>query len=209
SVVEKEQQIVVQEREIQRREKELEATVKRSADAERYRIETEAAALRTRAEPVARGDAEAAKLKGLAQAEVIQATGAADASIVALRGAAEADAMRKKAESFKEYNEAAVLQTVLGALPEIARALAEPLSKTDRITMVSTGSSDGVGVSKLTADLAKVIAELPAVVESLSGVDLRRLIDAVPALRPASAESSRREPAAGESPAKERAAGEK
>jgi len=193
SVVEKEQQIVVQEREIQRREKELEATVKRSADAERYRIETEAAAMRTRAEQVARGEAEAARLKGQAQAEVTQATGAADASIVALRGAAEAEAMRKKAESFKEYNEAAVLQTVLGALPEIARALAEPLSKTDRITMVSTGSSDGIGVSKLTGDLAKVMAELPAVVESLSGVDLRRLIDAVPALRRAQSEPRRRD----------------
>ncbi len=185
SVIEKEQQIVVQEREIQRREKELEATVKRSADAERYRIETEAAALRTRAEQVARGEAEAARLKGAAQAEVTQATGTADANIVALRGAAEAEAMRKKAESFQQYNEAAVLQTVLAALPEIARALAEPLSKTDRITMISTGGSDGVGVSKLTADVAKVMAELPAVVESLSGVDLRKLIEAVPALKAA------------------------
>ncbi len=92
--------------------------------------------------------------------------------------------MRKKAESFQQYNEAAVLQTVLAALPEIARALAEPLSKTDRITMVSTGG-DGVGVSKLTGDIAKVMAELPAVVESLSGVDLRKLIEAVPALRAA------------------------
>ena len=187
NVVEKEQQIVVQEREIQRREKELEATVKRSADAERYRIETEAAALRTRAEQVARGEAEAARLKGAAQAEVTQATGTADANIVALRGAAEAEAMRKKAESFQQYNEAAVLQTVLAALPEIARALAEPLSKTDRITMVSTGG-DGVGVSKLTGDIAKVMAELPAVVESLSGVDLRKLIEAVPALRAAKEE---------------------
>ena len=187
SVIEKEQQIVVQEREIQRREKELEATVKRSADAERYRVETEAAALRTRAEQVARGEAEAARLKGAAQAEVTQATGTADANIVALRGAAEAEAMRKKAESFQQYNEAAVLQTVLAALPEIAKALAEPLSKTDRITMVSTGG-DGVGVSRLTADIAKVMAELPAVVESLSGVDLRKLIEAVPALRAAKEE---------------------
>jgi flotillin len=51
--------------------------------------------------------------------------------------------------------------------------------------MVSTGGSDGVGVSKLTGDIAKVLAELPAVVESLSGVDLRKLIEAVPALRAA------------------------
>jgi flotillin len=92
--------------------------------------------------------------------------------------------MRKKADSFKEYNQAAVLQILLAALPEIARAVAEPLSKTDRITLVSTGG-DGTGASRLTGDVAKIMAELPAVVESLSGVDVRRLIEAIPALQQA------------------------
>jgi flotillin len=184
AVVEKEQQIAVQEREIQRREKELEATVKRQADAERYRVETEAAALRQKAEQVAKGEAEARRQRGMAEADVTRATGTAEAEIIALKGTAEAEAMRKKADSFKEYNQAAVLQTVLGALPEIAKAVAEPLSKTDRITMVSTGG-DGIGVSKLTGDIAKVMAELPAVVESLSGVDLKKLIEAIPALKEA------------------------
>jgi len=183
-VVEKEQQIVVQEREIQRREKELEATVKRQADAERYRIETEAAALRQKAEQVARGEAEARRQRGAAEAEVIKVTGSSEAEIIALKGTAEAEAMRKKADSFKEYNQAAVLQILLAALPEIARAISEPLSKTDRITLVSTGG-EGTGASRLTGDVAKIMAELPAVVESLSGVDLRRLIESIPALREA------------------------
>ncbi len=184
AIIEKEQQIVVQEREIQRREKELEATVKRSADAERYRIETEAAALRTKAEQVARGEAEARRQKGLAEADVIKATGASEADIIMLKGSAEAEAMRKKADSFKEYNQAAVLQILLAALPEIAKAVAEPLSKTDRITLVSTGG-DGTGASRLTGDIAKIMAELPAIVESLSGVDIRRLIESIPALKDA------------------------
>ncbi len=184
SIVEKEQQIIVQEREIQRREKELEATVKRQADAERYRVETEAAALRQKAEQIARGEAEARRQKGLAEADVIKATGTSEAEIIALKGASEADAMRKKADSFKEYNQAAVLQILLAALPEIAKAVAEPLSKTDRITLVSTGG-DGIGASKLTGDIAKIMAQLPAVVESLSGVDLRKLIEAIPALKAA------------------------
>ncbi len=184
AVVEKEQQIIVQEREISRREKELEATVKRQADAERYRVETEAAALRSKAEQLAKGEAEARRQKGMAEAEVIKATGTADAEVIALKGGAEAEAMAKKADSFKEYNQAAVLQILLAALPEIAKAVAEPLSKTDRITMVSTGG-DGTGASRLTGDVAKIMAELPAVVESLSGVDIRRLIEAIPALREA------------------------
>jgi flotillin len=186
-VVEREQQINVQEREIRRREKELEATVKRQADAERYRVETEAAALRARAEQVARGEAEARRLRGQAEADVIRATGTSEAEIVSVKGAAEAEAMRKKADSYKEYNQAAVLQILLAALPEIARAVSEPLSKTDRITLVSTGG-DGVGVSKITGDVAKVMAELPALVESLAGVDIRKLIEAIPALRAASRE---------------------
>jgi flotillin len=194
AIVEKEQQIVVQEREIQRREKELEATVKRLADAERYRVETEAAALRAKAEQVAKGEAEARRLKGLAEADVIKATGVSEADIIALKGVAEAEAMRKKADSFKEYNQAAVLQILLAALPEIAKAVAEPLSKTDRITLVSTGG-DGTGASRLTGDVAKIMAELPAVVESLSGVDIRRLIEAIPALKTATArETSGGEP---------------
>jgi flotillin len=188
--VAKEQQIVVQEREIQRREKELEATVKRLADAERYRVETEAAATRSRAEQVAKGEAEARRQKRIAEADVIRATGTSEAEIIALKGASEAEAMRKKADSFKEYNQAAVLQILVAALPEIARAVAEPLSKTDRITIVSTGG-DGVGASKLTGDVAKAMAEIPAVIESLSGVELKKLVEAIPALKAAMADRPR------------------
>ena len=184
AIIEKEQQIVVQEREIQRRERELDATIRRQADAERYRVETEAAAERARFELVAKGEAEAARQKGTAQADVIKATGASEAEIIALKGAAEADAMKKKADSWKEYNQAAGLQLLFTALPEIAKAVTEPLSKTDRITLVSTGG-DGTGASKLTGDVAKIMAELPAIVESLSGVDLHKLVEAVPALRAA------------------------
>ncbi|HEX4952853.1 MAG TPA: SPFH domain-containing protein [Thermoanaerobaculia bacterium] len=182
AVVEKEQLVIVQEREIQRREKELEATVKRQADAERYKVETDAAATRSRAEQVARGEAEARRVRGQADAEVIAITGSSEAQVIALKGSAEAEAMKKKAESFKEYNQAAVLQSLLATLPEIARAVAEPLTKTDRITIVSTGEG-GAGVSKLTGDIAKIMAELPSVVESLSGVDIRKLIEQIPGLK--------------------------
>ncbi len=182
SIVDKEQQIIVQEREIQRREKELEATVKRQADAERYRVETEAAATKARAELEAQGQAAATRQRGQAEADVIRVTGASEAEITALKGTAEAEAMAKKAASFKLYNQAAVLQILIDALPEIARAVTEPLSKTDSITMVSTGG-EGTGVSKLTRDVAKVIAEMPAIVEGLSGIDLRHLAAELPAIR--------------------------
>ena len=199
AIIEKEQQVIVQEREILRREKELEATVKRSVDAERYRIETEATAMRTRAEQVARGEAEARRQKGLAEAEVIKATGTSEAQVIVLKGSSEAEAMHKKADAFKEYNQAAVLQILLAALPQIAAAISAPLSNTDRITLVSTGG-DGTGASKLTGDIAKIMAELPAVVESLSGVDIRKLIDAIPALKAAKTEPAGDRAPGGEPP---------
>jgi flotillin len=182
AVVEKEQQITVQEREILRREKELEATVKRLADAERYRIQTEAEATRFKYEAEARGQAEAQKAKGLAQAEVVKATGTAEADVIALKGRADAEAMAKKAASWKEYNEAAVAQLIIQALPEIAKAVAEPLARTSSITIVNTDGSS-VGASKVTQDVANIMAQLPALVEGLAGVDLKKLVNLVPQLR--------------------------
>jgi flotillin len=184
SVVEKEQQVVVQEREILRREKELEATVKRLADAERYRIQTEAEANRFKFETEARGQADAQKAKGFAQAEVVKATGTAEADVIAVKGTAEAQAMAKKANSWKEYNQAAVIQLVLQALPEIAQAISQPLSKTDSITIVSTGGDNtGAGASKVTRDVAEIMAQLPPIVESLAGFDLKKLVNLVPQLK--------------------------
>ena len=121
-------------------------------------------------------------LRGQADADVIRATGTSEAEIIALQGTAEAEAMAKKAASFQQYNQAAVLQLMIEALPAIARAITEPLSKIDSITMVSTGG-EGTGVSKLTSDIAKVMAELPAIVEGLSGVDLRNLAKELPAIQ--------------------------
>ena len=193
AVVEKEQQIAVQEREILRREKELEATVKRQADAERYKIQTEAEANRFKYETEARGQAEAQKSKGFAQAEVVKVTGTAEADVVALKGAAEAQAMAKKASSWKEYNEAAVIQLILQTLPEIAQAIAQPLSKTESITIVSTGGENsGAGASKVTRDVAEIMAQLPPIVEHLAGIDMKKLINLVPQLK--AEESKKPEP---------------
>ncbi len=182
AVVEKEQQVIVQEREILRREKELEATVKRQADAERYRVQTEAEATKFKFEAEAHGQAEATKAKGLAQADVVRATGTAEADVIAVKGSAEADAMAKKAASWKEYNQAAVTQLILQTLPEIAKAIAEPLAKTDKITIVNSGG-DSAGASKVTGDVAKIMAQLPPIVETLAGVDLKKLIESVPQLK--------------------------
>jgi flotillin len=206
-------EIQVQEQEIQRKEKELDATIKRQADARRYevetlasaersKIETEAEAEKNRLVAVAEGqkaqgfahaevtarqgqaEADAEKAHGLAAAQIRQAQGLAEAESQKARGLAEALGMEKKAEAWQKYNEAAVLQILAPLLPEIARAIAEPLSKIDRITMVNTGANGDMGMSKVTAEVAKVIAQVPPVVESLTGIRVDALLDRLRAMPP-------------------------
>lgn len=170
-LVEKEQLTALEEKEILRREKELDATVKRPADAERYRIETLARAEKVRLETEAAGRAEAIRAEGFAEADVLKA-----------KGIAEAEAMHEKAGSWKEYNQAAVTEMFVGILPQLARAVAEPLSRTEKIVVVGGNGHNGTGVSKITQDVAEIIAQLPTVVEGLTGVQLRELLKAVPGL---------------------------
>jgi flotillin len=92
--------------------------------------------------------------------------------------------MQLKASAFLEYNEAAVLDKLLGGLPEVVRALAEPLSKVDKITIVSTGGDGAAGVNKVTGDMAQMIAQVPALIESLTGKKISDLMRQVRPLAP-------------------------
>ena len=166
--VEKEQQVKVQEAEINRREKELIATVLKQAEIERQRIETLAAAEKQRLTAEAEGHAAAIRQQGEAEAEIIFK-----------KGEAEAKAMNVKAEAFQEYNQAAVIDKLLTGLPEIVRALASPLANVDKITIVSTGNGDTAGMSKITGDITKMAAQVPALFETLSGMSINDLLSKV------------------------------
>jgi flotillin len=172
--VRKEGEISVQEAEIQRREKELIATVLKAAEVEKQRIEALAEADRNRQISIANGRAEAIKLEGLAEAQSILA-----------RGNAEAEAMQTRATAYQEYNQAAVLDRLLTMMPELAKALAEPLGRVDKITVVSTGdgsNGNGTGVNRLTADVATMVAQAPAMLEALTGITIGDLLKSVPGM---------------------------
>src|ERR1700688_633608 len=182
--VEREAQVKVQDAEITRRERELIATVLKQAEIERQRIETIANAERQRLISEAEG-----------RASSIRAQGEAEAEIIFKKGEAEARAMNVKAEAFQEYNQAAVLDKLITGMPEIVRALAEPLSKVDKVTIVSTGNGDAAGAYKLTGDITKIAAQVPALFEALSGMQMSELLGKVrvigdkavkPAIPPAS-----------------------
>lgn len=170
-IVKKQKQIELQEQETLRREKELEATVKKPADADRYKAEIFAEADRTRKSKEADGQSYAIKAEGLAKAEAIKAAGLAEAEVIKAKGEAEAVAMLKKAEAYKQFNDAAMAQMIIEKLPEIAAAIAQPLAKTEKIVMI--GDS---GASKITKDVTSIVAQLPETVKSLTGVDLTDII---------------------------------
>ena len=162
--IEREAQVKVQEAEIARREFELIATVLKPAEIERQRMETIASAERQRFISEAEG-----------RASSIRSQGEAEAEIIFKKGEAEAKAMNVKAEAFQEYNQAAIIDKLFTGMPEIVRALSEPLSKVDKVTIVSTGNGDAAGAYKLTGDITKIAAQVPALFEALSGMQMSEL----------------------------------
>ena len=170
--IEKEQQIKVQEAEILRHEKELIATVLKEAEINRQRIEVTAAAEKARLTMEAEG-----------RASAIRTQGEAEASIIFQKGEAEAKAMNVKAAAYQDWNQAAVVDRLISNMPEVVRAMSEPLSKVDRITIVSTGG-DAAGANKITGDMAKMAAQIPALFEALSGMDIRELMSNIKGIRP-------------------------
>ncbi len=166
--IEKEAQIKVQDAEIQRRERELVATVLKPAEVERRRIETLAGAEKQRRIFEAEG-----------RASAIRAEGEAEAEITFKKGDAEARAMNVKAEAYQEWNQAAVVDKLITMMPEVVRALASPLANVDKITIVSTGNGDHAGMSKITGDMAAMAAQIPALFETLSGMKMSDLLGKV------------------------------
>ncbi|NJL92269.1 MAG: flotillin family protein [Anaerolineae bacterium] len=169
-VVEKRKQIEVQEQETLRKEQELNATVRRPAEAEQFRIQRIADARRYEIEAEAQGQAEAERAQGLAEAEVIKA-----------QGLATADAMQQKAEAWQNYSQAALIEQLIVALPEIVAQIAKPLAQTERIVVISNGENGtGTGASKVAADVSNIVAQVPATLEALTGLDILKAIQNLP-----------------------------
>lgn len=157
-VVQRKKEITIEDKEIQRTESELIATVKRPAEAEAYKMQQ-----------LAEGHKIKTVLIAQAQAEKIKKIGEAEASSIEAVGKAEAEKMRLKAEAYQLYGEAAKTALVLEALPKIAAKVAAPLSRTNEIVILSGDNS------RVTGEVNRLLAELPVSVNALTGVDLSKI----------------------------------
>ena len=145
----------------------LDAEVRAQADAKRYAAEQEAEAELYRRTK----EAEAQMIERQKEAEGIRAVGEAEAEAIRLKALAEAEGIDKKAEAMKKYGEAAVIEMIMGALPEIAKNVAEPLSKVDKITMYGEGNS-----AKLLSDIVNGTTQITEGISAGMGIDIKSLI---------------------------------
>ena len=159
-VVERKQQIEIAEQEIMRKERELVSRVKKPAEAEKFRQEKIVEAQKQRI-----------ILEAEAEAEAIAVRGEAEAFAVEAKAKAEAEQMAKKADAWKEYEDAAMIDMLLQKLPQIAAEVSAPLTHANKITMISDGSSE-LGASKVTGEVMDIMARVPDMVKNMTGVDI-------------------------------------
>ena len=145
----------------------LDAEIRAKADAQRYAAEQEAEAELFRRTK----EAEAKMIERQREAEGIRAVGEAEAEAIRLKALAEAEGIDKKAEAMKKYGEAAVIEMIMEALPEIAKNVAEPLSKVDKITMYGEGNS-----AKLLSDIVNGTTQVTEGISAGMGIDIKSLI---------------------------------
>lgn len=186
-LVRKEREIDLQTKEIQVREKQYDAEVKKKAEADRYAVEQaaeadksrkmrEAESLQYSIETQAKASAEQKRLNGQAEADAERAKGMADADVIRLRGLAEAEAKEKLAEAFQKFGEAAVLDIIVKMLPDLAGRIAEPIASIDNLTVVDTGKGDGTGAARVSNYVTELMATAPEMLKSVSGIDVGQLI---------------------------------
>ena len=162
-VVERRQQIEIQEQEILRKERELDAKIRKPAEAEKFRCEKIAEANRQKIILEAEAESESLAMKGEAEAFAIEA-----------KAKAEAEQMAKKADAWKEYQEAAMVDMMLEMMPKVAAEVAAPLSRANKITMVADGNGE-VGASRLTGEVMDIMTRMPLMVERMTGVDISKM----------------------------------
>ncbi|MBR4182515.1 MAG: flotillin family protein [Lachnospiraceae bacterium] len=188
-----EREAELKQKEVIVRQQELSAQIERQADAEKYKAEKDAEAKLVQRQRQAEAEkyeqekaAEAQKAKADAtryaaeqEAAGIKAKGVAEAEAIRAKGLAEAEAMEKKAEAYRKYNGAAVIEMMVKILPEMAAEVAKPLASIDKVNIYGGGSgSDGSGVSQISGNMPVVMKQVFDTMTEATGVDFTEIMRA-------------------------------
>ena len=202
NIAKQEREIELKKREVEVTEQTLDAQIKKKAEAEKFarqqaaeadliekqrradaeKYEQEKAAEIRKIKADAEKEAKAKEAEGIlavkkAEADGIAAVGAAEAKAIEAKGIAEAEAMEKKAEAMKKYGQAAMIEMIVKALPEMASAIAQPLNNIDKVTIIDSGKG-GTGVDSVGSYVPTVLAQTIETVKEVTGLDLVEVMKA-------------------------------
>lgn len=191
NIAKQEREIELKRKEVEVTEQTLEAEIKKKAEAQKFARQQQADAdlyerqRKAEAEKFEKEkEADAKKIQAEAdlyaktqEAEGIRAVGEAEAKAIEAKGIAEAEAMEKKAEAMKKYGQAAMMEMIVKALPEMAQAIAKPLETIDKVTIIDSGSGNN-GVSSMGDYVPSVLAKTIETVKETTGLDITEIMKA-------------------------------
>lgn len=173
-IARKEKESELADREIALKERQLDADVRKQADAMKYKAEKEAEAdliRRQREAEAQKYEAEQRAEAKRAEAEALRYAMEQEAAGIRARGLAEAEAIEKKAEAQKKMGEASVLEMYLSALPEVVKNAAAPLAQTDKIVMYGDGNA-----TRVVRDVMSSASQIMEGVKESTGIDVTSLL---------------------------------
>lgn len=191
NIAKQEKEVEIKRREAEVKEQSLNAEIRKKAEAEKYAAQQKADAdlyrrqkeadaqlfERQREAEARKAEADALKYQAEQEAAGIMARGEAEAKAIEAKGIAEAEAMDKKAEAMKKYGQAAVIEMLVNVLPEIASAVAQPLSQIDKISIIEGG--DGAnGVDSVSNNVPLLMAKTIQTVKEATGFDITEVLKA-------------------------------
>lgn len=191
NIARQEKEIMLKQREAEVMEQALDAEIKKKAEADRFARQQKADAdlyerqrkaeaeqfEQEREADAMKALAEAQKFAKTQEAEGIRLVGEAEAQAIAAKGLAEAEAMEKKAEAMKKYGQAAMVEMIIKELPNMAKAIAEPLSTIDKVTIIDGGGA-GSGVSQMGSYVPSILAQTIESVKETTGLDITEIMKA-------------------------------
>ena len=185
NIAKQEREIELKKKGVEVTEQVLDAEIKKKAEAERFAREQKAQAdlferqRKAEAEKFER-EKEAEARKAVAEADLfaktkeaegIRAVGEAEAAAIEAKGVAEAEAMEKKAEAMRKYGQAAMVEMIIKALPDMASAIAKPLENIDKVTIIDGGNGSN-GVNNMSSYVPGVLAQTIETVKEVTGLDI-------------------------------------
>jgi len=194
NIAKQEREIELKRKEVEVTEQALDAEIKKKSEAERFARQQRADAELYERQKKAEAErfekekaADAKKLQAEAEmyarkqeAEGIRALGEAEARAIEAKGIAEAEAMEKKADAMKKYGQAAMMEMIVNILPEMAKAVAEPLAAIDKVTIIDSGNGagNGTGVQSMGNYVPQVLAKTIESVKEATGIDISEIMKA-------------------------------